>query len=62
MHPMEHLGDEAQVEAPFSLFWDSANRDIIGPEVILDALDRTPRFAQMYHRLKNCFGRTQWYS
>jgi hypothetical protein len=27
MHPMEFLGDMAQVEAHFSLFGDSANLD-----------------------------------
>jgi hypothetical protein len=27
MHPMMHLGDEAQVEARFSPFGDSANLD-----------------------------------
>jgi hypothetical protein len=27
MHPMGLLGDEAQVDAPFSLFGDSANLD-----------------------------------
>jgi hypothetical protein len=29
MHPMVLLGDEAQVEARFSLFADSANLDAI---------------------------------
>jgi hypothetical protein len=28
MHPMELLGDEAQVEARFDLFGDSANPNI----------------------------------
>jgi hypothetical protein len=36
--PMVLLGDEAQVEARFHLFGDSANLD-----VILEALDSTPR-------------------
>jgi hypothetical protein len=48
------LGDEAQMEACFGLFWDGANLDArevhgshehtIGSEVILDALDGTPRW------------------
>ena len=46
------LVDEAQVEARFGLFGDSANRDVdrctvgaectIGSEIILDAPDGTP--------------------
>jgi hypothetical protein len=44
------LGDEAQVDARFGLFGDSANLDrcmvrakyTIGLEIILDAPDRTP--------------------
>jgi hypothetical protein len=28
MHPMIHLGDEAQVDARFGLFGDSANLDV----------------------------------
>jgi hypothetical protein len=42
------LGDVALVEAQFSLFGDSAN------------LDASPvnGLPQMYHRLKNLFGRT----
>jgi hypothetical protein len=46
------LGDEAKVEAHFGLFGDSANfyaREVHG-------------LCQMYHRLINNFGRTQWYS
>jgi hypothetical protein len=46
------LGDEAKVEAHFGLFGDSANfdtREVHG-------------LCQMYHRLINHFGRTQWYS
>ena len=50
---MVPLGDVAQVEARFSLFGDSANLDArsvhglrrtyIGWEIVLDALDGTPR-------------------
>jgi hypothetical protein len=46
---MELLGDEAQVEAHFDLFGDSANRCIvcteyiIGSEIFLDTPDVTPR-------------------
>ena len=50
---MVHLGDEAQVEAHFGPFGDSANLDArsctvcaectIGSEIILDALDGTLR-------------------
>ena len=50
---MVPLGDEAQVEAPFSPFGDSANLDAryctvcvkrtIGSEIILDAPDGAPR-------------------
>jgi hypothetical protein len=44
------LGDEAQLDAHFGLFGDSANLDrcmacakcIIGLEIVLDAPDRTP--------------------
>jgi galactitol-specific phosphotransferase system IIC component len=52
MHPMEFLDDEAQVEARFGLFGDSANLDaryVIG-------LRRT------YHRVRNHFRCNQWYS
>ena len=52
-HPMVLLGDEADVEAHFGLFGDSANLDVdrcmfcvehaIGSEIILDANDGTPR-------------------
>ena len=44
--------DEAQVEASFGPFRDSANLDAR----LVHGLRRT------YHRLKNCFGRTRWYS
>jgi hypothetical protein len=46
------LGDEAKVEAHFGLFGDSAN---------LDARE-VHGLRQMYPRLRNHFGRTQWYS
>jgi hypothetical protein len=46
------LGDEAQVDARFVLFRDSANLDA---ELVHD-LRRT------YHKLRNRFGRAQWYS
>ena len=42
------LGDEAQLEARFGPFGDSANRDTSS----VHGLRRT------YHRLVNCFGRT----
>jgi hypothetical protein len=45
-------GDEAQVEARFSPFRDSAN---------LDAR-LVHGFRQTYYRLRNCFGRSRWYS
>jgi hypothetical protein len=51
-HPMKFLDDEAQVEARFGPFRDSANLDAryaIG-------LRRT------YHRVRNHFRCTQWYS
>jgi hypothetical protein len=40
------LGDEAQMEASFGLF---SARSVHG-------------LHQIYHSLKNCFGRTGWYS
>jgi hypothetical protein len=53
MHSMELLGDEAQLDARFIPFGDSANlmqdrctirgERTTGSEIILDALDRTPR-------------------
>jgi hypothetical protein len=46
------LGDEAQVEARFSPFGDSANLDARW----MHDLRRT------YHRLRNHFGRTRWNS
>jgi hypothetical protein len=51
-HPMVLLGDEAQVEARFRPFKDSANLDaryVLG-------LCRT------YHNLISCFGRIRWNS
>jgi hypothetical protein len=52
MHSMVLLGDEAQVEACFGLFGDSAN---------LDAR-QVNGLPQTNHRLRNLFGRTQWKS
>jgi len=46
------LGDEAQLEARFGLFGDSANLDARS----VHALRRR------YHRLGNRFGRTRWNS
>jgi hypothetical protein len=47
------LGDEAQVDARFGLFGDSANLELdrctvyaertVGSEIVLDAPDRSPR-------------------
>ena len=48
--PMVLLGDEAQVQARFSLFTDSTSLD----SRLVHSLRRT------YHRLKNHFGRTRW--
>ena len=50
--PMVLLGDEAQVEARFGPFGDSANLDA----TLVHGLRRT------YHRLGNHFGCTRWYS
>jgi hypothetical protein len=47
---MEFLGDEAQVEARFGLFGDSAN------------LDEVHGLRQTYHRLGNQFGRIRWFT
>jgi hypothetical protein len=49
-HPIVLLGDEAQLDARFGPFGDSANLDrcmvcakcTIGLEIVLDAPDRTP--------------------
>ena len=46
MHPMELLGDEAQVESCFGPFGDSVSISVessIGSKVILDTTDGTPR-------------------
>jgi hypothetical protein len=51
-HPMVLLGDEAQVDARFGLFGDSANLDAR----LVNGLRRT------YRRLRNCFGCTRWTS
>ena len=45
------LGDEAQVEPRLGLFADRANLDTR----LVHSLHRT------YHRLRSCFGCTQWY-
>ena len=45
-------GDEAQVEACFGPFGDSANLDARSVHGL----------RQTYHRLRNHFRRTQWYS
>ena len=50
--PMVILGDEVQLEAPFSPFGDSAN--------IVARLVRGLR--RTYHRLGDHFGRTRWNS
>jgi hypothetical protein len=47
---MELLGDEAQVEARFCPFGDSAN------------LDEVHGLRRTYHRLENRFGRIRWNS
>ena len=52
MHPMILLGEEAQVEAWFGLFGDSANLDAR----LVHSLHGT------YHMLGYQFGRTQWNS
>jgi hypothetical protein len=49
---MGHLGDEAQVEAWFGPFGDSATLDAI----LGHSLRRT------YHRLENSIGGTRWNS
>jgi hypothetical protein len=49
---MVHLGDVALVDVHFGLFGDSANLDVRS----LHSL------RQMYHRLRNYFGRSRWYS
>ena len=49
---MELLGVEAQLEARFGLFGDSANLDVRSVHGL----------RQTYHRLRYRFGRTRWYS
>ena len=46
------LGDEAQLEAHFGLFGNSANLDARSVHGL----------RRMYHRLENRFGRTRWNS
>ena len=52
MHPMVLLGDEAEVEAHFDPFGDSANLD----SRLVHSLHGT------YRRLENHFGRARWNS
>ena len=52
MHPLGHLGDEAQVKAHFGPVGDSDNLDAR----LVHGLRRT------YHRIGNHFGRTRWNS
>jgi hypothetical protein len=51
-HPMVLLGDEAQLEAHFGLFRDSANLDARSVHGL----------RQTYHTLRNHFGHTRWNS
>ena len=51
-HPMILLGEEAQVEAQFDLFGDSANLDIRWVHGLCGT----------YHMLRNPFGLTEWNS
>ena len=52
MHLLVLLGEEAQVQAQFSLLGDSANLDASYGHSLHG----------MYHMLKNQFRRTQWNS
>jgi hypothetical protein len=52
MRLMELLCDMDHVESHFSLFADSVS---IGARLV-------HALCQTYHRLRNYFGRTQWYS
>jgi hypothetical protein len=52
MHPVELLGDVGHVESRFRLFGDSVS---IGARWV-------HCLRQMYHRLRNPFGHTGWYS
>ena len=51
MHPMELLGDVGHLESHFFLFGDSVS---VGARLVHG-------LREMYHRLKNHFGRTQRY-
>jgi hypothetical protein len=51
-HTLVPLGEEAQVEAHFEPFRDSANLDAR----LVHGLRRT------YHRFENCYGCTRWNS
>jgi hypothetical protein len=52
MHRMVLLGDEAQMEARFGLFGDRASF----------SARKVHSLRQTYHRLRNRFGHTGWYS
>jgi hypothetical protein len=52
MQPMVLLGDDAQVEARFSPFADSANLN----EILVHCMRQT------YHRLRKQFDRIRWNS
>jgi hypothetical protein len=49
---MELLGDVGHMESRFDLFKDIVS---VGVRLVQD-------LHQMYHRLRNRFGRTRWYS
>jgi hypothetical protein len=49
---MELLCDVDHVESHFGLFRDSVS---VGARLVHG-------LRRMYHRLRNCFGRTRWYS
>ena len=52
MHPIELLGDMGHVESCFGPFGDSVS---VGARYMRG-------LRETYHRLKNHFGRTRWYS
>jgi hypothetical protein len=52
MHLMVLLGVEAQVQGRFDLFGDGAH---LGTRLVHS-------LRQMFHRLRNRFGRTRWYT
>jgi hypothetical protein len=52
MHSMEHLGVVGHVESRFVLFGD----DVSVGAILVHGLRQT------YHRLRNHFGCTRWYS